>query len=255
MTVLPPGQVSRLQRAALFASMRGPEPDRLDLQPRGQLDAERSRAPRAVRRVREDGRRGAARGHDVHRRERAELERRTGSRSSTPPAATPPRSRTSSSSPRLRRNQGGAADRHGDRRRARLARQRRHVAFADDVHPRPRPRLSRERPHGSDHGRLRRARVRRHLCAAAEHAAHRARRSPRATTRSSSRSSARRSTGRRSAARRCRSSTANTASRPTDPGRQGARLHRLGERRRRSTRRRRGATTRRHSASRSASRT
>ena len=61
---------------------------------------------------------------------------------------------------------GGALDSHGNDVPT-------GVALADDVHPRPRARVPRERPHGADHGRLRRARVRRHVGAAAEHAARR----------------------------------------------------------------------------------
>ena len=195
-----------------------PEPDRLDLQPRRQLDAERS--GRRARSSSSSRRRvvtalpgvttfivGNEPNSSVYwqpqfdacgRRRRGEVVR-------------------AAARGDLRRDQGGAADRDGDRRRARLARQRRHVALADDVHPRSRARLPRERPQGADHGRLRRARVRRHLGAAAEHAAHRLDDRRRRLRRSSSRSSARRSTGRRSAARRCRSSTANTASRPPSP--------------------------------------
>ena len=133
----------------------------------------------------------ACRGSRLHRRQRAELElllaaavrqrrrRRRG-------AVVLPAARRE-----LRRDQGDAPERHGDRRRARLARRRRparraSLALPHHVHPRSRSRVPRERPQDADHGRLRRARVRRHVGDAAEHAARRARRSRKATTRSSS---------------------------------------------------------------------
>ena len=179
MTVLPPGQVSRLQRAALFASMRGLNPIVSIYNPGGSSTPSRSGLPRAVRRVREDASSprcpGVRRSSSATSRTRAS----TGSRNSTAPAATPRRSRTSSSSRRrydgIKATRptatviGGALDSHGtdDPHGARLSHSP--TTFIRDLGLR----VPRERPQDADHGRLRRARVRRHVGDAAEHAAHR----------------------------------------------------------------------------------
>ena len=236
--------------------------DRRDLQRGLELDTRRRCLAGAVRPVRPLRRLRPSAGVDVHRRQRAELERLL---------APPVRHRRqrcrrhllrAAACGDLRRDQGDPAGRHGRRRRPRLTRSGRSdgratVALADVVHPRSRGGLPRKRTDDADHGRLRPARVRRQLVAAPEHAAHREHDDRRSRLHEARRAARRRirrdGTARLEPPDRLR----RVRGRDDHPDREGRRIFRRRAARPqgRSTKPRRRGTTPRRSSSPSASRT